>query len=126
MRILSSQLEHLGRSSARKFTRRIAAYLRASYPAETERFGDADLEAWVDRNVKRAARHAIDTEPEVAQYLLLCLLLGEDAPDRLPWFRAPLDNPKLVAPGKVRAIVRAARAGAVPRLDRFVMETFAT
>lgn len=140
MRILSSQLEHLGLRSARGFTVRMAAYLREAYADETERLNDAGLEAWVDRNVARAGRHAIDTEPEVAQYLLLCLLLGEDAPERLPWFRAPLDDTRLVAEGKVRALVRAVRAQGAPdaqsaqgaqgeagaAIEGFVMQSFAT
>ena len=50
------------------------------------------------------AARAIDTEPEVAQYLLLCLLLGEDAPERLPWFRGPLADPALLRPLRNAAV----------------------
>jgi hypothetical protein len=125
MRFLRSQLEQLGRRSARAFAKRIAAFLRGAYPTETHGMSDEALDAWTQRNVERAAARGVDTEPEVAQYLLLCLLLGEDAPERLPWFRAPLADPALLAPGKVRALVRAARAESVPELDRFVMESFA-
>lgn len=125
MRILRSQLEQLGRRSAQGFTARIAGYLRDAFPREVERIGQDRLPAWVARNVGRAGEHAIDTEPEVAQYLLLCLLVGEDAPERLAWFRAPLDDEALVAAGKVRALVRAARAEDVADIDRFVMAAFA-
>ena len=85
---------------------------------------DDDLEEWVDRNVRRSLAFGVDTEPEVAQLLLLGLRFGEEAPDSLAWFRAPLESKKLVAEGKVRAIVRAAREQAVPDLERFVMESF--
>lgn len=125
MRILRSQLEQLGRRSAQGFTARLARYFRDAFPREVEGIGEGALEAWVDRNVGRAGKHAIDTEPEVAQYLLLCLRVGEDAPERLAWFRAPLEDGELVAAGKVRALVRAARAEDVADLDRFVMQAFA-
>ena len=125
MRFLRSQLEQLGQRSVRAFSARMSRYLRDAYRQETAGMSDDALDAWAQRNVERAAARAIDTEPEVAQYLLLCLLLGEDAPDRLPWFRAALVDPALLAPGKVRALVRAARAEAVPELDRFVMQSFA-
>jgi hypothetical protein len=130
LRILEDQMKILGQRSARAFVARMAGYLRDAFPAETAGLRDGALDAWVDRNVRRAAGFGVDTEPEVAQYLLLALRLGEDAPDRLPWFRAALARPELAAPGKVRALVRAARAapaspGAAPDLDRFVMKPFA-
>jgi hypothetical protein len=126
VRILTSQIEHLGRRSVREYTERIAGYLRDEYPKETAPMDDADLAEWVDRNMRRAMSFGVDTEPEVAQYLMLCLRLGEEAPDRLPWFRAPLESRKLVGEGKMRAIVRAAWDEAVPDLARFVMKSFAT
>lgn len=125
MRILSSQIEALARKSEQEFVERMSRYLRDSYPNETELLSDAGLDAWVGRNTERAMGHGIDTEPEVAQYLLLCLRLGEDAPERLPWFREPLRNEALVAEGKIRVLVREAHAAAVTDLDRFVMESFA-
>lgn len=130
LRILKAQMDHLGRRAARGFVARMAGYLREAYPKETGAMSDDALAAWVDRNVGRAAAFGIDTEPEVAQYLLLSLRHGEDAPDRLPWFRAPLTRAELAAPGKVRALVRAARSALGPAegpgLDRFVMKPFAS
>jgi hypothetical protein len=104
----------------------MARWFRETYPGETAAMDDEVLEAWVRRNVDRAATFGIEMEPDVAQYLLLCLLLGEDAPDRLPWMQKALQNRKLMGQGRVRAAVRAADAEGVPDLDRFVMDSFAT
>jgi hypothetical protein len=125
LRILEEQMEALGQRSLREFVARMATYLREAFPRETRSLEGPALDAWVERGVARAAGLGVDTEPEVAQVLLLSLCLGEDAVERLPWFREALARPGLVAPGKVRALVRAAGAEGVPDLDRFVMRTFA-
>jgi len=126
LRILEAQMEQLGQRSARQFVARMAGYLREAFPAETEPFTVEALAAWVERNVERAAGFGVDTEPEVAQLLLLSLHFGEDASERLAWFRAPLLRAELIGAGKVRALVRAARDASDPGIERFVTETFAT
>jgi hypothetical protein len=125
LRIRDWQMEALGQKAAQRFVTRMARYLCDAFSRETEGMSTEAAEAWVLRNVQRAAAHGIDTEPEVAQYLLLALALGEEAPDRLPWFREVLMRTDLIAPGKAQALVRAARVRDIPDLDRFVMTPFA-
>ena len=98
-------------------------YFRQTFPAETEKL---DVEGWVARNVRRALDHQIEMEPDVAQYLLFCLRLGEDAPEKQPWFEAILKRRNLAADGKMRVVVETLHErGEDDDLDRFVMKRFA-
>lgn len=121
-RIRSSQLDQFGASAQEGFEARMTSYFRQTFSAETERL---DVEAWVARNVRRALDHHIEMEPEVAQYLLFCLRLGEDAPEKHSWFDAVLHRRDLASDGKMRAIVETLREKDGSDLDRFVMERFA-
>lgn len=105
-RIRSSQLEHFGARSQEEFDARMVAYFRDMFAEETLHL---DLDAWVARNVQRAVDRGIELEPVVAQYLLFCLLLGEDAPEKLPWLESILSRRDLAPDGKMRSIARVLR-----------------
>ncbi len=108
-RIRREQLDFLGRRSQDEFVSRMAAYLRTDFVGDTALMTDEALEDWVRRCVETAIAHGITLEPEVAQYMLLCLPLGERAPEVYPWVAAILDDRGLHGSGKIRALLREVR-----------------
>src|SRR5262249_5126995 len=78
LRILKEQMEALGARTRGRFVNKIADYLQEHFAACFDEMSRADLEAWVEAGVDKAARYGVTTEPEVAQLLLLFLVLGLD------------------------------------------------
>lgn len=116
-RIKKEQMEHFAQRTRERFVQKVAAYLRAEQPARVAHLPGAVLEEWARAAVEQAARHGVDTEPETMQLVLLLLLLGVDAGERLPWAGEVLKNRDLYAIGKVRRLVRRARDNGVEGLD---------
>ncbi|NUP05597.1 MAG: hypothetical protein HOW73_06005 [Polyangiaceae bacterium] len=119
-RIKKEQMEFFADKTKRKFVAKMAAYLRRDFAGrvtELDRPSMGGLEPWVTRVVDKAIGYDIKTEPETAQLMLLLLLLGVDADERLPWVKQVLSTRDLYAIGKVRRLVRLAREHGVPALD---------
>jgi len=79
------------------------AHLRELLPEQTTRRSEEELLRLVDRGVDRAAEHGIDQQQQVALYVGLLLLLGEDelySEETLAWIPATLDDADL--PQEVR------------------------
>lgn len=109
LRILKEQMTVLAAQTRRRFVARMAAYLREHYPASVDELSRAELEAWVSDAVAVAERYRVTMEPEVAQLVLLLLVLGVDADETAPWVREVLADRDLVGMGKVRTLARIAR-----------------
>ena len=122
LRIHEDQMTRLGAQARDGFVMRMRDYLAANYAGRVP--GDhAALEAWVQHVVDKADRHGIRHEGPVAQYMLLLLVLGEDADERLPWVAETLGDTGLAGLGKVRRIVQLARAQAVPGIEDVTVVT---
>lgn len=109
LRILKEQMEALGARTRARFVERIADYLAEHFSASVAGMARADVEAWVEAAVEKAARYGVTTEPEVAQLVLLFLVLGVDADETTPWVSEVLRDRQLAGIGKVRALSRVAR-----------------
>ena len=103
-RILESQMLALGRETQRAFCQKMERYLRENLPAFVNRIGEQRLERWVDDAVAVAHAHDIDTEPEVAQLMLLLTVLGVDADRKHAWVGEIVANDALLPSGKLVAL----------------------
>lgn len=121
LRILKEQMTVLAAQTRRRFVARMAAYLRQHFTDSVDEMTREELEAWVSDAVAVAERYRITTEPEVAQLLLLLLVLGVDADETTPWVKSILRDPDLVGRGKVRALAAEARARELPGVDEVLV-----
>jgi hypothetical protein len=109
LRILKEQMEALGARTRTRFVQKITDYLLQHFKACFDEMSRADVEAWVGAGIDKAEKYGITTEPEVAQLLLLFLVLGLDADETTPWVAEVLRDRELVGLGKVRKLSREAR-----------------
>jgi len=121
-RIRSSQLDQFGSLARGGFEERMTTYFVESFPRETEHLDVAD---WVSRNVRAGLERGFEMEREVAQYLLLCLRLGEDAPAENAFFGEVLKRRDLAADGKLRVLVQKLNEQGTADIERFTMKPFA-
>ncbi len=117
-RVLDQQMARLGQRARAGFVTRMADYLAGAHEEWVGRRSRAELEEWVSAAVKRAERWGVTHEGPVAQYMLLLLVLGDDADERLSWVKEALDDDRLVDLGKVRKLIASARAANIADLDR--------
>ncbi len=120
-RVRKDQMEWFARKARRSFVERMAGYLQEHFADCVDGLSPDDLRAWITGVVEKAERHGITTEPEVAQILLLFLVLGDDADETTPWVKEVLDDRELHGVGKVRRLVRRAREHDVPGIDEVVL-----
>jgi hypothetical protein len=120
--IRREQMEFFARRQRDGFVDRMTGYLRRAFPECFQAMTDDEVRAWAAAATAKAERWGVDTEPEAAQLLLLFLLLGVDADETTPWVREALSDRRLLARGKVRAIVALARERAVPGLESVVLD----
>jgi hypothetical protein len=120
-RVRKDQMEWFARKARRSFVERMEGYLREHFAASVDGMSPGDLSAWITEVVERAERHGVTTEPEVAQLLLLSLVLGADADETTPWVKEVLDDRELHGVGKVRLLVRRAREHRVTGIDDVVL-----
>mgnify|MGYP001220235211 FL=1 len=116
-RIRREQLEHFADRAREEFLAKMRAYLRESFAELVSAMNDAELSAWLRDALGRCERFGVDTEPEAAQLVLLYLVLGLDAHEQYPWAREALEDPVLVPLGKLRRLVRAARAEGIAGIE---------
>jgi hypothetical protein len=117
LRIHEDQMARLGRRAREGFVTRMVDYLASAYG---ERVGSdrARLEKWVETAIGKAERWGVTYEAPVAQFMLLLLVLGDDADEKLPWVHEALGDAQLSGLGKLRKVVREARARAVPDIEQ--------
>ena len=120
LRIHEHQMEKLCQQQKQGFVARMVMYLAN---AHGERVGAdrARLETWVEAAVARAESYGVTHEGPVAQYLLLLLVLGDDAGERLPWVNEALSDARLVDVGKLRKLVALARVHGGPEVERVMV-----
>jgi len=85
------------------------------------RMPKADCEAWVRAALAKCERHAITTEPEAAQLILMFLVLGLDADESKPWVQEILTDRELLPIGKLRKLIRLAREQGIDQVDDVVV-----
>lgn len=78
MRLSQSQREVLAQRGYRDFVERLAAHLRAAFPAEVARFDDAALRAAIQDVVTKSEERGFQTELEIASMAEYLLVLGLD------------------------------------------------
>jgi hypothetical protein len=109
LRIREEQMVALGKRTQARFLAMMEAYLRQHFTRWIAALSDADLRGWLAHALDTAARHGVTTEPEAAQLILLFLVLGVDAEERLPWARDVLSARHLAPVGKVKKLIVLAR-----------------
>jgi hypothetical protein len=111
-------MARLRESARRGYVKRMADYLAESYRERVAQKSRPELEAWVAAAVAKAERYGVVMEKPVAQLMLLLLVLGDDADERLPWMRDALDDESLADLGKLRKLVALAREHAAPDIEQ--------
>jgi hypothetical protein len=125
-RIRQVQYELFAQQARAEFVAKMRAYLRSAFAGWVSGMDDDALDEWVRAALVRCEQSGVTTEPEAAQLVLLLLVLGLDAAERRPFVAPILDDRRLLPIGKVRALIRAARAHRVDRLEEvLVFETMA-
>jgi hypothetical protein len=121
LRILDEQMAHLAKRTKRRFATMIEEYLRAHFTSWLARLSDAELRAWVEHALDKTERYGVSTEPEAAQLILLFLVLGADADERLPWVQETLASRVLAPVGKVKRLITLAREHRVAGVEHVVV-----
>jgi hypothetical protein len=120
-RIKREQMEFFNAKTREKFCQMMVGYLRESFTEWVEVMSPEALNSWVEAAVDKADSYRVRTEPEAAQLILLFLLLGIEADKELEWFGAILESRTLAAEGKVRRLIRTARANEVEDLEQVIV-----
>jgi len=117
LRILKEQMDTLAARTRNRFVAKMAAYLREHFAACVDEMSREQLDEWVGDAVAAAAKHGVTTEPEVAQLVLLFLVIGLDADETTPWAADTLRDRDLVGVGKVRRLAQLAREHGVAGVE---------
>ncbi|UQA62014.1 hypothetical protein [Polyangium aurulentum] len=120
-RVRREQLDWFADKARRDFVGRMVGYLEEHYHDWVEEMSREDLSAWVSAATSKAERFKVVTEPEVAQLILLYLLLGVDADEEHPWVKETLTDRDLSGVGKVRKLVALARSYEIEGIDEVVL-----
>ena len=121
LRILDAQMAHLAKRTKRRFATLIERYLRTSFASWVVPLSDQHLHAWVEHALGKAECYGVTTEPEAAQLVLLFLVLGADADERLPWVRETLGARNLAPVGKVKRLIALSREHRVAGVEHVVV-----
>lgn len=116
-RIHKAQMDFFERRARARYLARLRSYLEDEYPECFDEMSGDEIGAWVEEAVAVCDRHAITTEREATQLVLLLLVLGTDADQAYPWVRDTLTDPDLLPEGKVRALLDEAREAGVEGVD---------
>jgi len=120
-RIKREQMEFFNAKTREKFCQMMEGYLRESFAEWVAGMSPDALRGWVEAAVDKADSYRVRTEPEAAQLVLLFLLLGVEADNEVEWFRSILESRTLAAEGKIRRLIRTARANDVEGLDQVIV-----
>lgn len=90
--------------------------MRKFFPEPCEECGEEALLDAIRLGIARAARHGIDSGPDVARYITLMFFLGSDfvADPKFPWAREILEDPAADEESKIERL----KATALEVLDR--------
>ncbi len=121
LRLRSEQKAELGRRSQRKFELRMADYLATEWARRVGDWSRAELERWTNAAIAKSLRYRVDTEPEVAQLMLLLLALGIDADEQNEWIGEILTSRTLHGKGKVRALVEGCETRGLTDVAEYVV-----
>jgi hypothetical protein len=121
LRIGEAQVRQFTELIQRDFVSMMTSYLRDNFPNWMEPLSDEELRSWVELGLAAAERYEISHEPEVAQVILLFLVLGVDAGEATPWVSSILTNPDLAAAGKVRKLITTARSQRIEGIEHVIM-----
>jgi hypothetical protein len=123
-RVHEAQLAWFGDKARRDFVARMSAYLERHFAQCVRQMTHEEVSAWVSEATAKAERYGITTEPEVAQLVLLFLVLGVDADETTPWVKEALDTRGLYPAGKVRKLVEAARERGATGVEQVLTARF--
>jgi hypothetical protein len=121
LRILKEQMDTLAAKTRSRFVAKMCAYLREHFAACVDEMSADELTEWVGDAVAAAEKHGVTTEPEVAQLVLLYLVIGLDADETTPWAAEALRDRDLVGVGKVRRLARLAREHGVAGVEEVLV-----
>ncbi len=121
-RIRREQIDWFDEKGRREFVTRISAWLASAYPECVGDLSDRQRDDWVSACVSKAESYGVVMEPDVTQLLLIFMVLGFEADERLEWVKETLTNRDLVGLGKVRRIVDEARKQEIPGVESIVLE----
>jgi len=122
-RIRREQLDWFGEKTKREFVAKISAWLRDAYPECVGDLSSSALEKWVGACVEKAEHYRVVMEPDVAQLILLFMILGIEADADLPWVKETLENRDLEGIGKVRRLIASARQNQIQGIESIVLES---
>ena len=98
--------EGLSSYMLKQFEDRLFEHVKKVFPERTAKLGDQETRAQVQRGIGRAQRHYVTRENDVARYVDLQFLVGEDFEQRpqMAWANDILTNHKLAGDAKMRQI----------------------
>lgn len=116
-RIHEAQMEALGARTRARFVAMMTSYVEEHFAYLVDTTSRDELAAWVSDAVAVGERRGVTGEPEVAQLVLVLLVLGKDVEETSPWVAEVLANRDLMGIGKVRKIIRLALERGVEGLE---------
>lgn len=115
-RIRKEQMDHFKAKGRRAYLERLVAFVRSEHP-ELLPLGSDPLER-IRALVEKADAYGFSLELDTTQLVLLLLLFGDAADERLPWFREVLNDRNYMPIGKVRRLVELARERGEANVDK--------
>ena len=111
-RIRKEQMDHFRERGRAKYLDRLTEYVREHHPslAPTEAAKVSGFRDRIRCLVEKGDGYGFRIELETTQLVLLLLTFGDDADERLAWFKEALSARHLVPIGKVRKIIDTARS----------------
>jgi hypothetical protein len=99
--ISSEQWGRMGRDS---FDARLLAVIRRNHPEQAAKMDFGSLIDAFHRQAAKARRYGLNDEHSVATYVYTAWLMGEEFDTRIPAVAQILDDKKMLAPDKARAL----------------------
>lgn len=119
-RILEHQMAFFVAQGRGEFVDRLTRYVENDYASWFEGMRHQEIRDWVEEAVLKSEHYGINTEPEVAQLVLLFMVLDIDADQTTPWVAEILKDRTLLPVGKVRTLIEMARDRSVEHIDDVV------
>jgi hypothetical protein len=91
LRIRPEQLEAFRAAAEEDFRRRLLESVRRRFPRQCARLGVPGTAAFLERGIAEARRQRFTTERDMAAFIDVLLIAGEDCPEQ-PWAREALGS----------------------------------